>query len=619
MITLLYLIKSTLCLAVLLGFYKLALENKAMHQFKRYYLLASLVFAFTIPLITFTYTVEAEPITTAIPQDYSYTTSPVEPTQVSVSPEKSLLPQLLWIIYTLGVIIFGVRFILNLFRLKRKIETSEQYREKDITLALLSQSVIPHSFLKWIFLNKTEYLSNNIAPEVLAHEATHVRQKHSWDIIFIELLQVFFWFNPLIWVSKIAVKLNHEFLADQGAIAHNSHIAIYQKILLSYASSTHHTALESPFNYSLTKKRIIMLSQSFSTKKVITRALLLVPVLALCALVFNQAIVAQEKEPLTARNLDIKIIGENIYEINGVRTEGTGVYEVASLFNKDLTFKEREDYINVHIIHPDSVSNDEIDFLKKALKPYGYYRFKLWENTIISDNQEPDQLVITSTTPSNRDLENWQDTSFYGVRIDGRTIDNKDLLKYDASDFGFYVQTWLPKKAVYDAQHHVQVDLMTVAHYDKIKPDLNTTLEKIKSQYSSTSINQHSYGQKFVSGAAQNDKKALVIEIKNDQITINGKQSSLSKLKDDINQITANWTASDYKNFAQSFIFKGNTTSFLRLAEEEFKKTKIAQLNTHLELVPPPPPPSPSTPPGPIAPPPPPPPVQPCEAFRKNE
>ena len=53
-----YLIKSTLCLSVLIMFYKLLLENKAMHQFKRFYLLAAVVFSFTLPLITFTYEVE---------------------------------------------------------------------------------------------------------------------------------------------------------------------------------------------------------------------------------------------------------------------------------------------------------------------------------------------------------------------------------------------------------------------------------------------------------------------------------------------------------------------------------------------------------------------------------
>jgi len=295
-----YLIKSTLCLAVLFGFYKLALENKAMHQFKRFYLLASLAFAFTIPLITFTY--ETETLTTPVIQDF---TQPILTENFDPEVQRDYTATILWSLYGLGVFIFGVRFGLNLFRLKRKVNTAQHITERHFTLALLERNIIPHSFFKWIFLPKQEYYTQQIAPEVVAHEATHVRQKHSLDILFIEILQVIFWFNPMLWLARVAIKLNHEFLADQGAIYNKRNIAIYQNILLSYASSSHHTALESPFNYSLTKKRILMLSQTFSRKKVMLRALLLVPVLAGCALLFNQAIVAQEKDISDAIVADI--------------------------------------------------------------------------------------------------------------------------------------------------------------------------------------------------------------------------------------------------------------------------------------------------------------------------
>lgn len=294
-----YLIKSTLCLGILFGFYKIALENKAMHHFKRFYLLASLVFAFTIPLVTITYTttISQEVVEEQWVQDFALGDKvlPASSPQV-VQAETDYTSTIIWSLYGLGVLIFGIRFGLNLVRLKRKINTAQLFEERDFTIALLGKAIIPHSFFKWIFLNKTQYLNQEIAPEVIAHEATHVRQKHSWDILFVEFLQVVFWFNPLVWLSNISIKLNHEFLADQGAVSDKSNIAIYQNILLSYASSAHHTALESPFKYSLTKKRILMMSQSFSRKKLLVRSLLLIPVLGLCILFFNQGIVAQAIE-----------------------------------------------------------------------------------------------------------------------------------------------------------------------------------------------------------------------------------------------------------------------------------------------------------------------------------
>lgn len=288
-----YLIKSTLCLAVLFGFYKVALESKALHQFKRYYLLASLVFSLTIPLVTFTYT------TATVPQDIwvenfisiqDQNTAPSTP--IIIEEKTNYLPYVLWSIYGIGILVFGGRFMGNLVRLKRKITTAETHRQPDFTLALLQQTIVPHSFLKYIFLSRKRYENKEIPSEVIAHEATHVRQKHSLDILFIEFLQVVFWFNPLFWITKKSITLNHEFLADQGAIQEQHDIYQYQHILLRYASSTHHTTLESPFNYSSTKKRILMLSQSFNRKRLAISALLLIPIIAGCVLVFNQGIIA---------------------------------------------------------------------------------------------------------------------------------------------------------------------------------------------------------------------------------------------------------------------------------------------------------------------------------------
>ncbi|WP_299763863.1 M56 family metallopeptidase [uncultured Dokdonia sp.] len=317
-----YLIKSTLCLAVLFGFYKIVLEAKALHHFKRYYLLASLIFSLTIPLITFTYTTSEAPQEIWIGEfahAWDQVSAPVQ--SVPIEEKTNYLPYILWAIYGLGTLIFGGRFLLNLIRLKRKITTAETLDRRHFTLALLQQSIIPHSFLKYIFLSRKRYENKEIPTEVIAHEATHVRQKHSLDILFIEFLQVVFWFNPLFWMTKKSITLNHEFLADQGAIQKEHDIYQYQHILLNYASSAHHTTLESPFNYSSTKKRILMLSQSFNRKRLAISALLLIPIIVGCVLVFNQGIIAQPNNDLAIEGHWIDHANENqdvfIYEEDG--------------------------------------------------------------------------------------------------------------------------------------------------------------------------------------------------------------------------------------------------------------------------------------------------------------
>ena len=194
-----YIIKSTFCFAVLFGFYKLVLENKALHHFKRYYLLVSLLFSLSIPLVTVTYTTSK--ITDEVwVEDFASAyenTDLFTPAYVFESkPEKNYLSLILWGLYGAGFLIFGSRFAINVIQLRRKITRAETHSHKEFTLALLKQAVIPHSFLRYIFLSRKPYQNNEIPPEVIAHEATHVRQKHSLDILFIEFLQVIFWFNP---------------------------------------------------------------------------------------------------------------------------------------------------------------------------------------------------------------------------------------------------------------------------------------------------------------------------------------------------------------------------------------------------------------------------------------
>ena len=145
-----YIIKSTLCFAVLFGFYKLVLETKALHHFKRYYLLVSLIFSLTIPLITFTYTTSKTPDEVWIEDFVRAYENPelfIPAPAIENNPEKNYLPFILWGLYGAGFLIFGSRFAINLIQLRRKITRAETHSHKEFTLALLKQAVIPLSLI----------------------------------------------------------------------------------------------------------------------------------------------------------------------------------------------------------------------------------------------------------------------------------------------------------------------------------------------------------------------------------------------------------------------------------------------------------------------------------------
>ncbi|MEP2936095.1 MAG: M56 family metallopeptidase [Gilvibacter sp.] len=289
----LYLIKFTGCLGLLLLVYKVFLEHENMHTFKRFYLLGSLLMAAVLPLITITYYVD--PVATDAALNTLVTLDEGNSAETATGLSSTIVWYSLVGIYAIGMLVFALRFGLNIGRIFKTINANPKIKMPHYIQVLLKNSVVPHSFLKYVFVSKNELAQHEISEAVMQHELAHVRQKHSYDILLIELFHIAFWWNPLfIWLKK-AVKLNHEFLADQSITSSSMSASQYCDLLFAYASGSDHSALASPINYSLTQKRIVMLTKSFSKKRAVIKALIALPVLAICLLLFNNDLIAQER------------------------------------------------------------------------------------------------------------------------------------------------------------------------------------------------------------------------------------------------------------------------------------------------------------------------------------
>ncbi|MCB0447256.1 MAG: M56 family metallopeptidase, partial [Gelidibacter sp.] len=274
---LIYILKFSACLFIFMAFYKLFLERENMHQLKRFYLLLALVLSITFPLITFTQFVE--PIT--ITQNFSNAQQiTIEHEAIEQTSLWDYLPQLLWTIYGIGVLIFGLKFVLNLNVIFKKIHRNPKLKAHRYINVLLSDEVTPHTFFNYIFLNKYKYESQQIPQEVFIHEQTHAEQKHSLDILFIELLQILFWFNPLLYFIKRDIKLNHEFLADKAVLLNGIQPSQYQQLLLAFSSNAAEPQLANAINYSSIKKRFTLMKTRTSKRAVWIKSLLILPLLS---------------------------------------------------------------------------------------------------------------------------------------------------------------------------------------------------------------------------------------------------------------------------------------------------------------------------------------------------
>jgi len=324
-----YIIKSAVCLGILFAFYKIFLERENMHIFKRFYLIGILAVAYSIPFVTFTEYIEVQKSIGPVLTSENLTADSSE-----ITPTINYLPLIIWSLYLLGVLFFSLKFSKNLFSIIQKINKNPLYKNKSIFHVLLKTPTTPHTFFSYIFLNKQKFEANEIPEEVLLHEQAHACERHSFDVLFIELLQIVFWFNPIIYFIKHSIKLNHEFLADRAVLSNGIETSYYQNILLAFSSnagpplpiviglansinysSSRLNGLFSKNSFGQVKKRFTVMKTQTSKRAIWFRSVFLLPLLAILIYGFStKEIIELESADLISQMNSEKMSGEPIPE-----------------------------------------------------------------------------------------------------------------------------------------------------------------------------------------------------------------------------------------------------------------------------------------------------------------
>jgi hypothetical protein len=360
-----FIIKSTLSLSVLLAVYHILLEKEKIHQFNRFYLLFSLVFSFSIPFITIE--VVQESISPLIGKA---TIKPGEPTIAVIEDSMNYWLVSLWGIYAIVSSVLITRFIRNIRKLTSRIKSNPVIDYKNSKLVLLKEKILPHTFLDTIFINETDYHNRKIEAELYTHELIHVTQKHTLDILFIETLKMLFWFNPIFIFYKKAIQLNHEFLADEKVVKSYNNVPFYQNLLLSVANANSNYYLASNLNYSITKKRLIMMTKTTSASRSMLKKLVLIPLFT--SIVFLSCAKKVEKEESAQSPTELKTPSsgmEKYFQETTFRIKDENGTTIANKKFNELTTEEKE---NVPPPPPPvtaPTSQKQINELKNAVGP----------------------------------------------------------------------------------------------------------------------------------------------------------------------------------------------------------------------------------------------------------
>jgi TonB family protein len=303
-----YLAEANIYLGVFYLAYCLFLNRNTHYQLSRTYLIFSCIAAFILPVLQLGALRPVKPVgqvsaarlmTPVIPPQVSVT-EPYQPPMVQTSATPSnlvpagfephfTLQDGLWYVYLLGAVVLLIMLFIKLYTLFRLTRNEQIVNESKYRVIYLNGTDVAFSFFNYLFIGADA----PGADIIIRHELVHIRQKHSADIILLELLKIINWFNPLVYLLQNSLKTVHEYIADEQTAACETDALTYASFLVRNAYGDGGTSItHSFFNHNLLKKRIIMLNQQRSGNLARLKYLVAIPICAalLCAstLVFSK-------------------------------------------------------------------------------------------------------------------------------------------------------------------------------------------------------------------------------------------------------------------------------------------------------------------------------------------
>lgn len=304
---LLYIFRSTICLTLFLIFFKVLLCRDTFFRWNRFILLGGILFCLVWPFVEF----EAEPspfrqhlnelekvITGYVPEEEQTAmiyALPTTDTEV-LTESKGNIPYTGWI-YVGGMGICLLFWLLAYRRMFGILRSGESIPREGYTLVVVSGKICPFSWRNYIVLSRQDYEGYK---EIIAHECIHIRKKHTWDLYLIQLLLVFHWFNPAVWLLKRELQDIHEYEADEGVIKQGIDATKYQLLLVKKAVGSRVESIANSFNHSKLKNRITMMLKEKSNRWARLKILLFLPLAVLIAQAFARPEVASSMEKLAS-------------------------------------------------------------------------------------------------------------------------------------------------------------------------------------------------------------------------------------------------------------------------------------------------------------------------------
>jgi N-acetylmuramoyl-L-alanine amidase len=363
-----YFIYTIISLGCSYAVYVLLLRKQKTFQFNRFFLIGSLLLCLVAPFLEFEM-FNAVPKIAELPIQ-KITESMVVPQHIEavtfrdVETINESQKSPLFYMYLTVAIFLVFRFFKNIFQLFRLTRQSYEPFGK-LKLIKHQDSEMVSSFFNYLFINEKYNKENKAYFNIIKHETVHFEERHTLDIILVELLICVFWFNPFIWLYKKAILQNHEYIADHKTISSGIDIEDYSNTIINLGQKEYRVPLTSGFNFIQIKNRIIMLHQSKSS--VLNRTLKITSVILLFSGIFAFSSCKEDIEDSLVQDTLIVVIdaghgGKDSGNLNNEKDEKFIVLQISNALaslsddrveiiqtrtqDEFLSLKERATFIN---------------------------------------------------------------------------------------------------------------------------------------------------------------------------------------------------------------------------------------------------------------------------------
>ena len=347
-------------LMVLWVAYRLLFSNSNRFQFNRFYLLTAMLFSLALPLFGLLMG-QSSPQMVAFKENLfngtvlneiiiSYGDQPVNtlPEVVIMKPERIHLSLwlILGVVYLVGVAVTALLFLFKMGKLVAMIIRSPKRKMDGYTMVFTHKEHGPYSFFRFAF-----FPDEQVDPAIVRHELSHIAHHHSWDILLAELMKIFQWFNPFVYLYKRELQSLHEYIADDDVVADGADKRNYMMLILQQCTAVDFSDMSNNFSLILTKKRIKMITKHEKAKGFWWKLLATLPVLALLLIVNARASAQQMtktdntvRESNTPEITDIKfnvVDNDTIYDIVEVMPEYPGGMDMMmKYFSENIKYPE---------------------------------------------------------------------------------------------------------------------------------------------------------------------------------------------------------------------------------------------------------------------------------------